>query len=794
MKSFRMFVILLAAMVLATEGKAQAPDFTKGDTIPEKAKHDWNLGATGLRGWIHTNKFVTYDARQISVTTVDKNSPADGSFVVGDVILGVGGKPFSYDPRTEFGKAITHAESEAGGGNLTVTRWRAGKTEDVVLKLPVLGSYSATAPFECAKSKRILEQGCKALADRVTKLSRQTDPIVRSINALALLASGDPAYLKLVKSEAEWASNFTTDSFQTWYYGYVMMFLGEYVMATGDQSVMPGLKRLAMEAAKGQSAVGSWGHGFAKPDGRLSGYGMMNAPGVPLTISLAMARAAGLKEPEISQAIERSLFLLRFYAGKGSIPYGDHPAWTLTHDDNGKNGMAAVLFNLMNEKDNAEYFSRMSLASHGSERDGGHTGNFANILWAMPGIALSGPQATGTWMNGFGTWYFDLARRPDGSFVHLGPPELENDSYHDWDCTGVYMLAYAMPLKKIHLTGKHGGVVPQLDASAAAAVFDDGKGWDDKDRHSFYDKLSDDELFKRLSNWSPIVRERAAIALSRRKEIPMEALLAKLESPRIEERYGACQTLELIGGRGAPAVDALQQCLSHEDMWLRVKAAQALAGIGTPAMKTVPQMLELITRWDKKNDPRNMQQRYLSMALFQRGEGLLGRSLEGVDRDVLYKAVRAGLLNQDGWSRSSFESVYDNLSYEEIKPLLPAVLEAVKTPAPSGEMFADGIRLAGCRLLSKHHIHEGMQVIVQYTREQNPWASEERTPEIMKYLLAYGAHAKPLIPDLEKIANYFEKDEPDFPEHLMAMKAKCVRETIAAIQSSTEMPELKRIR
>jgi hypothetical protein len=60
---------------------------------------------------------------------------------------------------------------------------------------------------------------------------------------------------------------------QTWYYGYVMILLSEYVLATGDESVMPGLRRLALEAAKGQSAVGSWGHGFARPDGRLGGTG-----------------------------------------------------------------------------------------------------------------------------------------------------------------------------------------------------------------------------------------------------------------------------------------------------------------------------------------------------------------------------------------------------------------------------------------------------------------------------------------------------------------------------------------
>ncbi len=36
------------------------------------------------------------------------------------------GKPFSYDPRTGLGKALTAAESAAGSGKLALTRWRAG--------------------------------------------------------------------------------------------------------------------------------------------------------------------------------------------------------------------------------------------------------------------------------------------------------------------------------------------------------------------------------------------------------------------------------------------------------------------------------------------------------------------------------------------------------------------------------------------------------------------------------------------------------------------------------------------
>jgi len=302
------FFLLPASLVAAGRSRElKIPDFTQGDKIPEGAKHDWNLGATGLRGWIFCDQLVTSDARQIAVTQVEKGSPAEGVLAIGDVILGVGGKPFSHDPRTELGKALTLAESEAGQGQLTLTRWRAGSSEEVALKLPVLGTYSATAPFDCLKSKRILEEGCRALARRMDDPSyaRSLDAIPRSLNALALLASGDTHHLPLIRREVAWASQYESNDMATWYFGYVMLLLSEYQLATGDASFMPGLKRLALEAARGQSAVGSWGHKFARPDGRLYGYGMMNSPGVPLTISLVLARKAGVQDPAVDLAIER---------------------------------------------------------------------------------------------------------------------------------------------------------------------------------------------------------------------------------------------------------------------------------------------------------------------------------------------------------------------------------------------------------------------------------------------------------------------------------------------------------
>jgi hypothetical protein len=768
-------------------GKAALPDFTKGDPVPQGFNHDWNLGPTGARGWIYPDQLVTTDARQILITKVDPGSPANGILASGDVILGVGGKPFAYDPRTEFGKAITAAENS---GKLALTRWRGGKEEEVVLDIKILGTYGRTAPYDCPKSALILKEGCKALAARM-KLDdypKTQNPITRSLNALALLASGDKTYLPLVKREAEWANQFSDQS--TWWNAYVIMLLAEYKIATGDDAFASGLRRLALDAAKGQSAVGSWGHGYALPSGILGGYGMMNAPGVPLTISLIMAREAGLKDPAVDLAIERSSKLLRFYIGKGSVPYGDHHPWTQNHDDNGKNGMAGVMFNMLGEKDGAEYFSRMSVAAHGPERDCGHCGNFTNMLWAMPGVALSGPEAAGAWMNEFGAWYYDLTRTWDFRFPHPGPPEPNGDSYLGWDATGGYLLAHAMPLKKLLLTGRQSNIAPQIDAATAGSLIADGRGWSNKDRYSAYDKLDPDTLLEKLGSWSPTVRERASIAISRIKgDKPVAAIISLLDSPNLYARYGACEALILI--KAAAAVPKLTVLLNHEDLWLRVKAAEALSHAGPPAMPSLPLMLERLTHGPSKSDPRGMEQRYLCFSVFGT---MLRNSLDGVDRELLRKAVAAGLRNEDGRARSDIAEVYKLLSYAEIEPLLPAILDAASKPAPSGEMFADGIRIAGLQVLAAHHIAEGIPACTDYILNQNIWASQIRTPEILSILVSYGAHAKSAIPQLRQAAEIFDKGEGSFPKHMSVQKAADVRKAIAQIEAATDKTELRRIR
>ncbi len=785
-----LLALLTLPILAAPKATMTKPDFTKGDPIPAGATHDWTLGATGLRGWMYSNKLETSEARQVRITKVDKTSPADGKLVVGDVILGVGGKPFSYDPRTEFGKALTAAE--ATDGKLALTRWKDGKNEEVVLQLPVLGSYSKTAPYNCPKSAKIFQAGCEALAKRMAENPNyeKQSPVTRSLNALALLASGDPKYNDIIKREADWAKDYSADSMATWYYGYVVAFLAEYKIATGDESVLPGLRRMAMQAATGQSNVGSWGHKFARPDGGLFGYGMMNAPGVPLTTSLVLAKKAGVTDPEMDVAIERSLKLLRFFEGKGSIPYGDHNPWIQNHDDNGKNGMAAVLFNLVGETEPAEYFSRMSLASHGSERDTGHTGNFWNMTWAMPGVAQSGPEATGAWMQEFGAWYYDLARRHDGAFPHQGPPAMTPDHTRGWDATGSFLLAYAMPLKKIHLTGKQASKVPQLSNKEAASIIADGRGWSNNNRNAAYDALSDAELLERLKSWSPVVRDRAAMAIARRKgnPPPIDALVALLGSDKLHARYGACQTFVHLKAAAAPAIPALRKALGDKDLWLRILAAEALVSIGTPAKDALPEMLTMLAKGESKEDPRAMEQRYLSYFIF--GNLLKNISINDLDQSLLQKAVIAGLQNQDGRARGSISKVYDKLSYEQLKPILPAIHEAIAKPAPSGEMFAAEVRVAGLKLFAKHKIAEGLPLCLPVMDIQS-WGKQNRIAGVLDAIEIYGAGAKSLLPELKKL-------EPDLRKHSEAKTliplADRVKNIIQKLEASTETVELRSIK
>jgi len=793
-------LLLASAAIVSARGKPPVPDLTAGGKRDDK--HDWNLGATGARGWIWGWKLETTDSRQILVTRVDTGSPADGVLQAGDVILGVGGKPFDDDARKSFGRAVTRAEQEENRGALRLLVWRKGERLAVELKLRVMGTYAETAPYDCLKSALILDRACEHLARHMK------GGIDGKVNALALLASGKEEYLGLVRDYARelGSPDLKLDLYApaagmvSWQWGYGNLLLTEYYLATGDKAVLPAIREFSVNIAKGQSRVGSWGHGMAWPalnngklHGSLGGYGAMNQAGLVCHMSLILAAKCGVGDAEVTKAIERANTFARFYVGRGSIPYGDHrPGWQV-HDDNGKNSLAAVLFDLQGNAEGARFFSRMTVASYG-ERERGHTGNYFSFLWGALGASRAGPEAVAAFLQEQ-CWYYDLARRWDGSFVYQGGAGMGGGEhkYGNWDCTGLYALSCALPLRKLYITGKGADRGEGLRGKALADVIAAGRGFSSWDMGAGrYADMSRKELLQQLRSWSPAVRHRAAQALAGKKESDIVTELADmLQSGELPARYGACSALGAMKSGAAPAVPALIGALSSDDLWLRIQSAYALAGIGAAARPAVPRMLEMAVQTDQE-DPREFMQRYLCFALFYPGgalrmKGLIADSLDSVDRDRLYAAVERLLQNDDGRARGTMGSVYRNLGYEEVKALLPAIHRAIVEPAPSGVMFASGIRLRGLELLAKHRIREGMPLCIR-VMDIDKWGKRSRISACLKILGSYGGAARSVLPELKAL-------EKKLLAHWEAKGLKpqidLLRKTMANIEADKNPPEVR---
>jgi len=563
--------------------------------------------------------------------------------------------------------------------------------------------------------------------------------------------------------------------------------------------VLPAIREFSVKIAQGQSAVGTWGHGMAWPDanngavnGRLGGYGALNQAGIICHLSMALAKKCGVQDEAVDRAIDKANTFFGFYAGKGAIPYGDHnPAWHV-HDDNGKNSIAAVLFDVQELRPEARFFSRMTVASY-PERERGHTGNYFSFLWGPLGANRAGVEAVAAFLKEQ-TWFYDLGRKWDGSFPYQGGAGMSGaeHQYGNWDCTGAYMLTYALPLKKLYMTGKGVSSDKALTGASLKETIAAGHGFNSWDMGApFYRAKSVEELFKDLQSWSPAVRQRAAKALAEKPDNFVPRYLDMLDGKNILARYGACQGLGALKSRAEPAVTALTTTIWDRDLWLRIQASYALSEIGAPSRPSVPELLKLAIRNDEE-DPRQMTQRYLAFALFYPGgalgmKGLLADSIEGLDRQLLYTATERLLRNPDGRARTAVASLYKHLTYEELKPLLPIIHETIVTPAPTGVMFASGIRLRGLELLAKHRVREGIPLCIE-VMEIDAWGKRNRIDECLKILRSYGGSAKEVLPQLRALEQQLLKHHE---VKGLAPQIDNVRKTIAHIETSRELPDLR---
>jgi hypothetical protein len=809
---------LAVLMSLPVVGANHPPDLTKGETNGVDREQTYNLGPTGLRGWIYTKPAAYLDSvqgrtttasRQILVTHVGTNSPASGVMEVNDVILGAGGSPFTDDARKSIAKAIQEAEMATNRGTLKLTRWRAGDTREVQLKLRVMGTYSDTAPYNCPKSKLIFADACKALAKEPL-----TEDWCGAINGLALLATGNPDYLPRVRNFARKLGPPTLklelkDGMVVWDWGYRDLFLCEYYLLTGDKEVLHAIGEYTISLAKGQSMYGTFGHGISdrNPKGQLHGpippYGPVNAAGLVGNLAIVMGKKCGVRDPEIDPAIERASGFFGYYVDKGAIPYGEHMPWPY-HENNGKNSMTALLFALQgNQNTQAKFFARMATAGF-ANREYGHTGQGFSYLWGALGANAGGPDAAAAFFKE-ASWHLDLVRRCDGSFTYDGGEQYGagstddntyygRSSYDGLSPAATYVLTYSIPLKQLWVTGNDATKANWLSQQEAAEAIVSGRFDVDCKRKT------PQELVAAFGDWSPIVRGWAAEELAKRPEakamVPQLIIMAEGNDAHV--RQGACEALGYI--RNTNALPVLVRLLKHQDRWLRVKAAEALKKMGDGARPVLPEMLEAVVdtaeplqpvEWA---DPVQLTHGQLADALFA---GLMRNSIEGVDTNLLYPAIRAVSRNADGMARMHLRNTFEHqLTLEDVQALSPDILAAVQTRCPADTMFGNEIRMGGFRALTKYHFKEGIEAGVIFAKTQGGHGSESRTGEIMKEIITYGTAAREALPGLRELIVSLNGQcaKGEFPAgELNDRRVHAVEEAIKAIEAATTQPELRSI-
>lgn len=821
----RWFLVIVMAGTCPAIAEVMPPDLTTGEQpIDAKGKQDdplksaINLGPTGLNGWIYHKGIDSSMSRQILVTSVSEGSPAAGILQVNDVILGVDGTgadpvPFSSDARISFGKAIGEAEAR-DPALLKLLIWRAGKQSVAGIKLQTMGAYSPTAPYQCAKSAIILEQGLK-------ETMANQDEGVWSLNSLPLLAANDPANPANAARQAkarEWARKLilpqdeidkrlagyvSTQSKVGWTRGHELVVLAEYYLHTRDPDVLPSIEAMAVEACNGQSLLGTMGHQFSNPilNGKVNGpynigYGAINSAGVPCFYGLLLARKCGVTRPELEPAIRRATNFFGSFTGYGAIPYGEHMPGRGSHESNGKMGLAALALSVEGtRKESARYFTKMATAS-ASEREVGHCGSFFNYMWAPLGANVGGPRAAASHFSRI-SWRLDLNRRWDGGFDYdcwyhytTGGPTYAGRPF--WASIPL-LLTYAMPLQQLTMTGKDQDTSLHLwgDEIGEAAYVDD---YDATKRITEY-------LILDLGFWSPKVQQAAAKELAARadeRETLIPQLIAIAEDPDAgERRVGACFALgEMKDGRAAGTLAAL---LTDDDEKVRWAATYAMRFMPRDEqMAHLETMLKAAVTTGRPFQPLEdrvpMQFAHgeLTYLLFYNGTAygpsgvIAGDRLKDVDRELLYPAIESAAKTPMGHPRGSLSATFEFLTKEDVKALSGTLVDTAMEPAPADNMFKSGVRTDALATLQTHRIAEGVVLAKMLANDPNLRGREQALDK----LAAYAKSSAQVLPPEEilKFCEFMKRRHPAFAD-----KAQAVLDAIATDQEPVKLIPLKHI-
>ncbi|MCL4180955.1 MAG: Ig-like domain-containing protein [Verrucomicrobia bacterium] len=826
----RLSKVILRALALAFSiagvcaAQTTPPNLTQPGVIAGIDRSDtFNLGPTGLRGWIHVNTDgfdyaasgrITDASRQILVTIA--SAPGNAVLAVDDVILGAiaassGTVPaFTSDARKAFGASITEAE-KTGAGTLRVKRWRAGTTTDVNITIPTLGEYSATAPYHCPKSAQILANTRDQMVGELLANSNYLNSgnsHANAIQALALLASvqpGDPNYSavqsRLQTYARSLANRIPSGGDWNWDPAYQLVFLAEYYLFTSDSQVVPTINAFTLWLVETQSMWGTYGHApsilYQDGSGRRisNGYGPVNSVGNIANLAIVLGKkalqAAGQSiDPEIDAAIQRASDFLGSYVNRGGIPYGEHMP-TLWHASNGKDASAAVFFGLQAAYAvQAEYYSRMAIAGWAGV-DVGHAGQELGLLWAALGAGMGGESAASGHFKQL-LWRFDVSRRTNGSFTYdsrdgdyysggstSDGTYLGNSAQYGVKGTAINLLTYSLPLKRLHITGKQANPAYTLDPAKVANAVSAGSFRIDRSG------LSISELFTALGEYDPVVRYYASVELAARSltSTDLTNLHGLLASPDPNLRQSAAEVLGIR--KDATALPTLVGMLNDPDHWVRHKAAAAINNYNTSTISTHRDALinafianapadPDVINWA---DPLQFSQSTLSDVLFRK---LATHTINAPKTTHLYPALRAGLSLPTGAYRSPVAAfARDRLNLTDLQSLFPELVQVASYDTPADRMFSAGSRANAIDFMAENEITEGIPIAL-FSLETVGEFGGEYTIAALRALASYGDAARYTLPTLRGYRDTWPRWDNQYPFDILDQTILTIEDAIAA--------------
>ncbi len=385
----------------------------------------------------------------MQVANVEKGSSAEatGKLQKGQIIESINGVVLEKeDPRIILGDIITDAEAKDGKVVLKIK-----DLGDVTVTIPVMGSYAKTWPMNCPKSDKIVRQ----LADL---LAKDAEPKWGSV--IFLLSTGEEKDLDVVR---RWMKGITTIGGLNWEKGYKGPGLCEYYMRTGDQSVLPVIKKMT-EELKVHMYSGGWsGRGAPAAFTYSTGSGQLHAAGVHCMTFLVMAKLCGV---EVDQYLFDETFK-QFYrfAGHGNVAYGNGLPEGGFRDNGKTSGLAltmaaAALVDPAGEQSvyaRARDNSAMKAFYATNWFHAAHTGGGMGEIWHHAAVSQMRDKRPIPYRSYLDTrrWVMDLSRRFDGSIGIAGMDDRYDRSATedrmDW---GTYFaLTYTYPRKQLQLFG-----------------------------------------------------------------------------------------------------------------------------------------------------------------------------------------------------------------------------------------------------------------------------------------------------------------------------------------------------